>query len=113
ARPGVYAFYFREPPPGVDTSQCYRVDEHSLLYVGIAPKPPPLNGRAPSRSHLRQRLRTQYGGNAAGSTLRRTLGCLLSAQLTIQPRRVGSTAYTFTNPGEQLLDDWIRQHAFV
>jgi hypothetical protein len=114
ASPGVYAFYFSEPPPGIDTSGCHRVDQHALLYVGIAPKPPPLNGRAPSKSHLRQRLRTHYFGNAAGSTLRRTLGCLLSEQLGIKLRRVGSTGrYTFTNPGEQLLDDWMGQHAFV
>jgi hypothetical protein len=114
ACPGVYAFYFNEPPPGIDTSGCHRVDHHALLYVGIAPKPPPVNGRAPSRSNLRQRLRTHYYGNAAGSTLRRTLGCLLSDQLGIKLRRVGSGGrYTFTNPGEQRLDDWMRQHAFV
>jgi hypothetical protein len=70
--------------------------------------------RAPSKSHLRQRLRTHYFGNAAGSTLRRTLGCLLSDQLAIQLRRVGSGGrYTFTNPGEQLLDEWMKRHAFV
>jgi GIY-YIG catalytic domain len=53
-------------------------------------------------------------GNAEGSTLRRTPGCLLSAQLSIQLRRVGSgVRYTFTNPGEQLLDQWMGGHAFV
>jgi hypothetical protein len=114
ASPGVYAFYFDEPPPVIVTDGCHRVDQHTLLYVGIAPKPPPLNGRAPSKSHLRQRLRTHYYGNAAGSTLRRTLGCLLSTQLAIKLRRVGSGGrYTFTNPGEQLLDDWMKRHAFV
>jgi hypothetical protein len=112
--PGVYAFYFNEPPPHVDTSRCHWVDQHALLYVGIAPKPPPSNGRAASRSNLRQRLRTHYYGNAEGSTLRRTLGCLLNEQLGIKLRRVGSGGrYTFTNPGEQLLDDWMRQHALV
>jgi Transferase family len=112
--PGVYAFYFNEPPPGIDTTGCRRVEHHVLLYVGIAPKPPPVNGRAPSKSHLRQRLRTHYFGNAAGSTLRRTLGCLLSEQLGIQLRKVGSGGrYTFTNPGEQVLDAWMKQHAFV
>jgi hypothetical protein len=114
ASPGLYAFYFKEAPPGIDTRGCHRVDQRALLYVGIAPKPPPLNGRAPSKSHLRQRLRTHYFGNAAGSTLRRTLGCLLSDQLAIQLRRVGSGGrYTFTNPGEQLLDEWMKRHAFV
>jgi len=43
-----------------------------------------------------------------------TLGCLLGSQLGIHLRRVGSgTRYTFTNPGEQLLDKWMAQHAFV
>ena len=110
----VYAFYFNKPPPHIDAKDCHPFNPHKLLYVGIAPKPPPLNGRAPSKSHLRQRLRTHYFGNAAGSTLRRTLGCLLSDLLAIQLRRVGSSGrYTFTNPGEQILDDWMRQHAFV
>jgi hypothetical protein len=114
ALPGVYAFYFETPPPGILTEGCHRVGQYLLLYVGIAPKPPPTNGRAPRKSHLRQRLRTHYGGNAEGSTLRRTLGCLLSEQLGIKLRRVGSGGrYTFTNPGEQVLDDWMRQHAFV
>ena len=102
ASPGVYAFYFDKPPPGIDASGCHWVDQHVLLYVGISPKPPPANGRAPSRSNLRQRLRTHYYGNAAGSTLRRTLGCLLRDDLGIKLRRVGSGGrYTFTNPGEQ------------
>jgi hypothetical protein len=113
-RPGVYAWYFDEPPPGVDTTACHRVDGQYLLYVGISPKAPPLNGKPPSRSTLRQRIRTHYFGNAAGSTLRRTLGCLLSSKLAIELRRVGSGGrYTFTNPGEQVLDRWMRQHAFV
>src|SRR5258708_34052839 len=106
ASPGVYAFYFNEPPPGIDSKDCHRFDQHALLYVGIAPKPPPLNGRAPSKSHLRQRLRTHYYGNAAGSTLRRTLGCLLSAQLGIQcggSRAVGGT--TSRNRGGSCLMD--------
>src|SRR5258708_2094309 len=83
ATAGVYAFYFDVPPPGVETRNCHRHGAHTLLYVGIAPR------HALSKSHLRRRLRTHYGGNAAGSTLRRTLGCLLGDQLAIQLRRVG------------------------
>lgn len=106
--------YFDESPPGIDTKDCHRVGQHVLLYIGIAPKAPPLNGGVPSKSHLRQRLRTHYNGNAEGSTLRRTLGCLLGAELAIQLRRVESGGrYTFTNPGEQVLDKWMNQHAFV
>jgi hypothetical protein len=35
---------------------------------------------------LRQRLQTQYAGNAEGSTLRKTLGCLLADELGIELR---------------------------
>jgi hypothetical protein len=113
-RPGVYAWYFDEAPLGVDTKACHQVHDRYLLYVGISPKAPSLNGKPPSRSMLRQRIRTHYFGNAEGSTLRRTLGCLLSSNLGIALRRVGSgSRYTFTNPGEQALDRWMRQHAFV
>src|SRR5262245_27755239 len=114
ARPGVYAWYFDEPPPGIDDATCHRVDRRSLLYVGIAPQAPPLNGRPPSKSTLRKRIRTHYSGNASSSTLRRTLGCLLTVQLSIQLRRVGTVGrYTFTNPGEQTLDQWMARHALV
>jgi GIY-YIG catalytic domain len=100
ATAGVYAFYFDEPPPGIDSKDCHRINQHALLYIGIAPKATPLNGRTASKSHLRKRLQTHYFGNAEGSTLRRTLGCLLSAQLAIRLRRVGSgSRYTFHESG--------------
>jgi hypothetical protein len=83
------------------------------MYVGMSPKAPSLAG-PPSRSTLRKRIRTHYRGNAEGSTLRRTLGCLLAPALDIKLRRVGSGArYTFTNGGEQILDRWMDRHAFV
>ena len=112
--PGIYAWFFRHAPRGIDASKSHRVGDLTLLYVGISPKEPPLNGRPPSRSTLRQRLRTHYGGNAAGSTLRRTLGCLLADPLGLELRRVGSgDRLTFTNPGEQKLDAWMAENAFV
>ena len=114
ASPGVYAWYFNEVPPDLCVSGCHQWKGLWLLYVGISPKAPPSDGRAPSRSTLRKRLRTHYSGNAEGSTLRRTLGCLHAARLNIELRRVGSgTRYTFTNPGERSLDAWMRDHAFV
>lgn len=85
-----------------------------LLYIGISPKEPPTNGRMPSRSTLRQRLRTHYAGNAAGSTLRKTLGCLLGDDIGVTLRRVGyGDRYTFGNQGEQALDRWMDEHARV
>lgn len=112
--PGVYAWYFKRVPPGIDATGCLVRDGLTLLYVGISPTEPPTNGRAPSRSNLRQRLRTHYAGNAAGSTLRKTLGCLLEDDLGFALRRVGSgERLTFTNPGERLLDTWLEENALV
>jgi hypothetical protein len=74
ARPGVYAWYFREVPPS----------------VRISPSKPPSNGKSPSRQSLARRVRYHFAGNAEGSTLRLTLGCLLGDQLGIRLTRVGS-----------------------
>lgn len=113
-RPGVYGWYFDALIPFIDPARCHEAHGKRLLYVGISPQAPPLNGAKPSSQSLRSRLRTHYSGNAAGSTLRRTLGCLLAAELGIELRRVGSTGrYTFTNPGECALDGWMDRHAFV
>ena len=111
---GVYAWYFDEIPPGVPTDDCHTIEDWTLLYVGIAPKAPPANGRPPSKTNLYQRVRYHLMGNAEGSTLRLTLGCLLGERLNVQLRRVGSgTTMTFTNPGEQRLDAWMADHARV
>jgi hypothetical protein len=86
-----------------------------LLYVGIAPKAPPAFG-TPSRQTLRSCVRYHYRGNAEGSTLRLTLGCLLAGRLGISLRRIGSgsgTRRTFTAVGEQKLSDWMSENALV
>jgi hypothetical protein len=112
--PGIYAWYFKRPPSQIDTTGCYSVAGMTLLYVGISPKEPPSNGHRPSRSTLRKRLQTHFRGNAEGSTLRKTLGCLLASESGFPLRRVGSgTRQTFTNPGEQALDAWMGENAFV
>lgn len=114
ARAGVYAWYFDDVPPGVPTEEC-RVGEFGmLLYVGIAPKAPPMNGARRSKQHLRQRVGYHFNGNAYGSTLRLTLGCHLTEHLGIALRRVGSgTRLTFTNAGEERLSEWMGAHARV
>jgi len=84
-----------------------------LLYVGSSPKAQPKNGAKPSSQSLRTRVRYHYRGNAEGSTLRLTLGCLLSSPLGIELRRVGSgQRFTFSE-GEQILSDWMGRHARV
>jgi hypothetical protein len=100
AVPGVYGWHFDQPPaPGLPSRQ--------LLYVGIAPRH--MATRTSGQS-LRTRVRYHFRGNAAGSTLRLTLGCLLGLEL----RRVGSGGrMTFCKAGEATLSRWMAEHAQV
>ncbi|QXJ21334.1 hypothetical protein AGRA3207_002175 [Actinomadura graeca] len=98
--PGVYGWHF-------DVAPFASLPAQQLLYVGIAPRK--MTSRR-SRQNLRTRVRYHYRGNAEGSTLRRTLGCLLGLEL----RRVGSgKRMTFGKLGEQQLTAWMAEHAFV
>jgi hypothetical protein len=110
---GAYAWYFRDIPDGVPIEGCVRHRNLTLLYTGIAPKPPPKSGGIGSKQTLCHRIRYHFRGNAAGSTLRLTLGCLLSRRLGIALRRVGSgDRFTFA-AGEALLSEWMGNNAFV
>ncbi|WP_244328665.1 GIY-YIG nuclease family protein [Streptomyces marokkonensis] len=63
-----------------------------------------------STQNLRKRVRYHYRGNAAGSTLRLTLGCLLGLEL----RRVGSgKRMTSGKAGETTLSQWMADNARV
>lgn len=120
---GVYAWYFREIPPEVPADGCLMSHGLTLLYIGISPRAPSRNGRHISGQTLNRRIRDHMRGNAEASTLRLTLGCLLSTRLGIELRRVRSRAsahrdsdryrYTFTKPGEVTLNDWLERNAFV
>lgn len=111
--PGLYAWYFRTAPRHVPTEDCHHWQGMPLLYVGISPKRPPANGAPPSRQRLRNRVRYHFRGNAYGSTLRLTLGCLLADELGIQLQRVGSgTRLTFAE-GEAILSEWMGRNARV
>jgi hypothetical protein len=104
--PGVYAWYFRNMPPHVPSTGCATAGDFNLLYVGISPSAPPANGKAASKQTLWHRIRYHMRGNAEGSTLRLSLGCLLAEQLGIGLRRVGSgKRFTFST-GEKLLSEW-------
>ena len=108
---GVYFWWFKQIPPGVPTDGCITANGYTLLYVGISPDK---KGKPNSRSNLRKRIKTHYGGNAAGSTLRRTLGVLLAAESNFPLRRVGSgNRTTLTHSGEQWLDKWMEINAMV
>src|SRR5215469_9061780 len=113
AQDGVYGWWFRELPPLVVADACRLRQGLRLLYVGISPKRPPQNGRIPSKQNLRDRITYHYTGNAEGSTLRKTLGCLLADELGIQLRRVGSGNRMSFAEGEQALSAWMAKNAYV
>src|SRR5207249_1234074 len=66
-----------------------RASKAASFYVGISPARP-VSAGGPVRQNLRRRLRAHLRGNASGSTVRLTLGCLLRAGLGLTLRRVGS-----------------------
>jgi hypothetical protein len=107
-KPGVYAWYFKEIPGQVPTEGCITKDGLTLLYVGISPS------KKNSKQNLRKRITYHYWGNPEGSTLRRSLGVLLTEQSGFPLRRVGTgKRMTFTHLGEQWLDNWMEENAFV
>jgi|SRR5579871_4657097 len=111
--PGVYGWYFSTVPPTVPIDGCHVLNSMPLLYVGISPKPPPANGGKASQQNIRKRLRYHYRGNAAGSTLRLTLGCLLEKELGIQLRVAGPSGRMTFGEGEARLSEWMGSHTQV
>ena len=108
---GVYAWFFSQAPGVTPTDGCLVHDSKTLLYVGISPDKP---GKPNSKSNISERIRCHYNHNAEGSTLRKTLGILLAEKSGYPLRRVGSgNRKTFTNLGEQFLDQWMEDNAFV
>jgi len=113
ARAGVYGWWFRRFPPRINADRCCHHQGLTLLYAGISPDRPPRNGRPASKQNLAGRIRYHYTGNAEGSTLRKTLGCLLADELGIQLRRMGSGSRMTFGLGEQVLSAWMAENAFV
>ena len=109
--PGVYAWFFKNIPGNALIDGCVTKGPLTLLYVGISPDK---IGKPNSRQNLRRRITTHFQGNAEGSTLRRSLGVLLAEESGYPLRRVGSgKRMTLTHSGEQWLDDWMTENAFV
>ena len=107
AASGVYAWYFKQFPAMILTQDCHQQNNLTLLYVGIAPS------RPQSSNNLRKRIKQHLRGNAYGSTLRLSLGCLLADELGIKLRCVGSSKRKTFGPGEATLSAWMAANAFV
>lgn len=114
AAPGIYAWYFSQSPSAeIQLDSCWQWQNRYLLYVGISPSEPPKNGAPTSKNNLRKRIRSHMAGNASGSTLRLSLGCLLSDSLGIELRRIGRTGRFSFADQESVLSSWLEDHAFV
>lgn len=112
-RPGVYAWYFKQIPPLVPMEGCITWQGLTLLYVGISPSKPTQERGNLGKRNLRKRIQSHLNGNAYGSTLRRTLGCLLSDQLNIRLALYGRKKRGHFGPGEEILSEWMGENAFV
>ena len=110
AVPGVYGWYFRSGSVPVPEDRCAETQGMRLLYVGIAPR---RTSSAPSRSTLRSRLRMHYRGNAAGSTLRLSLGCLLEPALGTSLQATGSAPRLTFGDAESRLNDWMAANTTI
>lgn len=111
--PGVYAWFFKEIPPSIRSEGCIKYENLYLLYIGISPNPPSRNGIKLSSQTIYDRIRYHFIGNASSSTLRLTLGCLLSEKLNFELRRVGSGKRMTFWVGEKTLSEWMGENAFV
>jgi hypothetical protein len=112
--PGIYAWYFAEPPSfEINLDKCWHWQGKSLLYVGISPSEPPKNGKRSSKNNLRKRIRGHMSGNASGSTLRMSLGCLLAEQLGIELRFVGQSKRLTFGENEPVLSEWLNKNAYA
>lgn len=114
--PGAFGWWFSSVPAAIDASGCQQRDGLTLLYVGIAPTPPPANGKRPISQDLRKRIRYHFGGSGAsaeGSTLRKSLGVLLKDELGIELRRIGSGERSTFAGGEAVLTQWMAENSRV
>ena len=100
--PGVYGWYFDSIPPKIPMADYIEIDGHDLLYVGI------------TNTDMRRRILSEHLGRSAfASTLRLSLGCLLSESLGIKLQAKGSKSFWFGADGEEKLTDWMITHARV
>jgi hypothetical protein len=110
ASAGVYAWFFDSFPEGVPTEGLVRSSGLALLYVGISPKRPSAVGSPSCQSTEQAPLPLP---RKPRTTLRLSLGCLLSRDLRIELRRVGSGRRMTFGADEWALNDWLERNSRV
>ena len=114
---GIYAWYFKEIPNIALFKKYFnfkndhlmkdtiKFGEYQLLYIGISPSSPKSN------NNIRNRIRSHMNSNASASTLRLTLGCLISEQLNISLKQIRNRFYF--GEEENILSEWMEHNTFV
>lgn len=110
AEPGIYGWWMRVGSLDVPPADYREHDGFELLYVGISPRRPSAAGRV-SKGNIRKRLDQHVNGNASQSTLRRTLGVLLTRRLGLTLSMHNGRAHY--GEGEQLITRWMHENARV
>jgi len=106
AKPGFYAFFFKDVPEFIPTQNCYVRDGFALLYLGISPS------SITSNANLLKRIRNQHmNGNASGSTLRFTLASILGSRLNVS--LIEKSSRIFLGDNEKILNKWLDENARV
>lgn len=107
---GIYTWWFRNLPEYVPTTGNV-VGGFNLMYLGIGP------ARPTSKQHLYGRLKNHLSPDSTKSTLRRSLGSLLSKPLSLRfvVSRVsaGNKLHFGLGEGEMRLSDWMTQNARI
>lgn len=113
---GIYAFYFDQLPyPDIKgIEDCKKVRGWILMYIGISPKKRTSNGNI-SNENINKRIGSHFGKVIAEwSTLRESLGNLLSKSRGLDIKlKLINTRKNFGPIGEQKLTEWMKEHARV
>ena len=106
---GIYAWYFKDGLFKLPNQKSIsRHKNYSILYIGIAPS------RLTSKSNIRKRIFNHFQGTAYGSTLRLSLGVLLSNKSKFILRRIkNKKMIRFTDEGEDWIDNWLEKNSLV
>lgn len=107
---GLYGWWFRAGSLDIPDADYTHSEGFELLYTGISPRRPTPNGTA-SKGTIRRRLKAHASSDASRSTLRRTLGTLLTEPLDLTLGIYSGRAHYGT--GEARITHWLHENAMV